>query len=424
MGERPKGDQLTGAARAAALICAVLVCGWIARTDDRHRGGGTDPMVRSDSQPNPRIIPVHVIPADLEFEQRHLALNHMALEDVRQWYARSLGGATFQSDPIVVQRSRHTFAELSADDFQAWWPLLTEEFRKYGLPWNERSDFKLLMLVQGAGGWAGADSENGGIESVAEGGETDKGEYGGVVLIGDSSASGISQGVCPVDGIEGGTVWWCNWNTYRGTIAHELGHTWGVPHPDAFLPGRPDGTRRRWDCGSDGNTVMQCHWNFPNDSLLAYEARHMRSLRFFQFGSGQQYLLLSELAPVGTSGHVELHRLGVASVSHASTAWIDGRGGGTAYPWAVVVGEGGVLWPLDAGCWVLVAQVGRARGSGGYGSAQVLVNGQQRESLMVGGEPPVELRIRVCGPGRLELRSRGERRFMTTFGNARLYPEQ
>lgn len=423
MGERQTGDKLTRAVTAPAVACTVLVCGWVASPGGDHTSPGQAGGGSRDSQPHPRVIPVHVVPADLEFEHRHLKLNTVALEDVRQWYARSLGGPTFQYDPMVVQRSRHTFAELSADDFQAWWPLLIEEFKEYGLPWNEQADFKLLMLVQGAGGWAGADSENGGIESIALAGETENGEYGGVVLIGDSSASGIARGTCPVDGIEGGTVWWCNWNTYRGTIAHELGHTWGVPHPDVFLPEEPDGTRRRWDCGRDGNTVMQCHWNFPHDSLLTYEARHLGSLGFFQFDAGPQYVLLSELPPISAVGLVELHRLDIAAATAGDVAWIDGHGGGTGYPWAVVVGNGSVLWPLEAGCWTFLADVGRARGSGGRGTGQVLVSGTERSAIDLSDGPPVELRTRVCGPGVLQLRSAGERRFRATFGNARLYPE-
>jgi hypothetical protein len=71
-----------------------------------------------------------------------------------------------------------------------------------------------------------------------------------------------------MDGTRNGTVWWCAWDTYRGTIAHELGHTWGIPHPDAFKAPGVDGSPGRWDCSVDGNTVMQCHWGFPQDSLL------------------------------------------------------------------------------------------------------------------------------------------------------------
>ena len=33
------------------------------------------------------------------------------------------------------------------------------------------------------------------------------------------------------------TAWWCSGSTYRGTVAHELGHTWGLPHPDVFTKG-------------------------------------------------------------------------------------------------------------------------------------------------------------------------------------------
>ncbi len=365
----------------------------------------------------PRVIPVYVIPNDLEFDARRIRLHVRAVEDVRMWYARALGGQTFRYDPLVVQRSRHTFAEFAADSFQAWWPLLIEEFAEYGLPWDENSDFKLLFLVQGAGGWAGGDSENGGIDSIPDAGTTKKGDLGGVVVIGDSSVSGIVNGVCPTSGITAGTVWWCNWDTYRGTIAHELGHTWGIPHPDAFLEPGADGVRPAWDCPTDGNTVMQCHWNFPYDSLLTYEAVHMRSLRFFKYGSQTQYTLLADVLPWSASQGVEVFR---PDVGEGGTAWTDGWGGGTGYPWSVSLGTGSVTWQLEGACGVLTAVIGRQRGAGGRGSVFVVADGDTLTALSVAGEPPREISVDVCDVRYLELAVQGQGRFRAVLGNVRL----
>ena len=417
VGECSAGDQLKSgfSLRGFAVVAACLVS--YVGSPAQESGESELDLLGSSEDARPRVIPVYVIPSDLEFDRDRLELNANAVEDVRQWYFRALRGYTFHYDPIIVQHSRHTFAELAADDFQAWWPLLIEEFRDYGLSWDQQSDFKLLFLVQGAGGWAGGDSENGGIDSVTEAGTVNKGDLGGVVVIGDSSVSGILNGTCPTTGITGGTVWWCNWNTYRGTIAHELGHTWGIPHPDAFLTPGADGERRAWSCPDLGNTVMQCHWGFPFDSLLDYEAVHFRSLRFFQFDAGEQYEMLSDRLPVSAAGEVVLHRL---RVEQDGVAWTDGRGAGTAYPWAVTLGNGNVSWQLGDGCYDLVTDVGRQRGAGGTANVFVIADGDTLVSETLGGGPPHELIVDVCDVDRLEVAIRGQGRFRAVLGNARL----
>ncbi len=412
LGGGAENPQLRGGAATLLVAAVTLLCGvrvaWSQDVPTRE----------------PRVIPVYLIPKDLSFDLRRLRLNVQALEDVRQWYSAALAGPTFESDPFIVHHSRHTFEEFAAHDFQDWWPLLQDEFRDRDLAWNDSADFKLLFLAQGAGGWAGADSENGGIDSVADAAKLPKGEYGGLVVIGDSSVSGILAGVCPMDGVESGTIWWCNWNTYRGTIAHELGHTWGIPHPDAFKPPGPDGRPARWDCAIDGNTVMQCHRNFPYDSLLTYEAAHFRSLRFFQGTADRQYHLLSDMLPSAIEGEVRLHRLSAATDHSGGVVWVDdpGQGSATGFSWAVVVTAGGrVEWRLPEGCATVVADVGRERGAEGDGAVEVVAGGSPLAVMPVATGWPRELVVRYCGAKTLELRSTGESTFRAVFGNARLY---
>jgi hypothetical protein len=375
----------------------------------------------------PRVVPVHLVPKDHQFDHRRLALNLAALEDVRAWYARALGGPTFVAEPFIVQRSRHTFAELADSNFQQWWPLLDQEFADYGMPWNRESGIKLLFLAQAAGAWAGADSENGGIESAAEAGGVPKGQLGGLVVIGDSSVGGVLSGACPLDGVQRGTAWWCNWDTYRGTVAHELGHTWGIPHPDAFKPRPNDSTPARWDCGVDGNTVMQCHWGFPDDSLLAYERKHFESLRYFRPVAGRGYALLADLPPTLLDGDVRIRRPVTAPARDAGdgVVWVDhpATGAATGYPWALVIASGQVGWSREvAGCGLVVVDLGREQGSGGRG--QVFFQAGQRvvvERIVAAGRPE-RLAVEYCGPEPLVFRVEGERRFRAVLGNPRLYP--
>jgi len=102
----------------------------------------------------PRVIPVYLVPRDMSLSRERLSLTVKALESVRQWYGRVLRGRTFSYDPVVVQISRHSFAEFAADSFQAWWPLLQKEFQGYGQDWED-DNTKMLWIAHGAGAWAG-----------------------------------------------------------------------------------------------------------------------------------------------------------------------------------------------------------------------------------------------------------------------------
>jgi hypothetical protein len=325
----------------------------------------------------PRVVPVYMVPADMEISRGRVKLTLAALESVRQWYARVLNGQTFRYDPLVVQRSRHSFAEFAADSFQAWWPLLQREFQGYGQDWED-DDTKMLWIAHGAGAWAGADSENGGIDSIPEAGNVSDGDLGGLAVIGDSTLGGYLAGVCPDSG-RTGSAWWCSWYTFQGTVAHELGHTWGLPHPDAFLQGFRCADSTAW-------TNMQCHWGFPFDSLLPYEQTHLRSLRHFRYDPGPQYRLLSSqrLGPSVTATQFE---------RGDSLLWVDGRGGGTGYLDGLVVNHSMVLDRMEG---VLSADIGLPRGSRESMTVSVLVNGIERyQRRLAPGDPPLPLTLTI-----------------------------
>jgi hypothetical protein len=243
---------------------------------------------------------------------------------------------------------------LAGNNFQNWWPLPDREFADYGLPWNDSSQIKLLLLAQGAGAWAGADSENGGIEQERDAGRVNRGTFGGLAVVGDSSLGGILAGVCPREGNaswrrpEGGTAWWCNWNTYRGTLAHELGHTFGLPHPDAFRTG--------FRCDSVTITNMQCHWAWPADSLLTFEKAHLRSLDFFSPDAQREWRHATPAA---------VDSLPFSTASSDAILWLLGRGRGTGYTHGVSTAlEPGharvMVWPAPPDARTFVTDVGLA----------------------------------------------------------------
>jgi hypothetical protein len=362
------------------------------------------------------VLPVYLVPRDDSFPRAGLEYHARVLEDVRRWYGRVLGGRTFVYEPLIVQVSRHSFAELAADSFQAWWPLLQREFARYGWAWNARARFKLLLLTHRAGAWAGADSENGGIDSLAQAGRVDRGNWGGFAIIGDSSVGGVLAGVCPeifhgkADS-SAATAWWCSGSTYRGTVAHELGHTFGLPHPDAFRPG--------FRCAdSTAYTIMQCHWWWEKEPLLDYEIRHLRSLDFYQFDTLPAYEVLSESCqPSAVSAQRRSLERG------DSLTWVDGRGGGTAYPWAAILaGRGARLnCTLGVGGGLLAFDLGMERGAAGRAELRVEADGRPLAQFSVEvAHAPQRIVLPLGSARRLTVRVTGGNARIV-LGNPRIY---
>ena len=374
--------------RITVLLLATLISSGAVRAQSTTHG--------------PRVIPVYMVPRGMPLSMDRLQLTVKALESAAQWYGRVLGGRTFSYDPLIVQVSRHSFAEFAADSFQAWWPLLQEEFQAYGQDWKD-DNTKVVWIAHGAGAWAGADSENGGIDSIAEAGQVDDGDRGGLAVIGDSTLGGYLAGVCPDSG-RTGTAWWCSWNTFVGTLAHELGHTWGLPHPDAFLPGFRCADSTAW-------TNMQCHWGFPFDSLLPYEQTHLTSLRYFRYRTTAPYQLLSGV-------HQHRGRFQVINVEAGdSILWVQGRGGGTGYLHGILL-NGDLSLRLEGS--TLVTEIGLPRGASQPVIVRIGSGGAERYSRRLEpGDPPLPVAIPLRRHERLTIRSDG----LIVLGNARVMPQ-
>lgn len=348
-----------------------------------------------------RVLPFYVVPKGDTVPRAEVAYTVKVLADVRRWYADATGGHTVAFVPLVIQESRSTFPQLAADSFQAWWPLLQDEFAADGLPWNRHSDFKLLLLTHRAGAWAGSDSENGGLDSAADAGKVDKGAWGGIAIIGDSSVGGVLAGVCP-DTAHGkadstvATAWWCSGSTYRGTVAHELGHTFGLPHPDAFVKG--------FRCAdSTAYTIMQCHWWWEKRALLPYERVHLASLPFFRYDTTPPFDELAERPPVEARGWSA-----VRFERGSPVAWVDGWGSGTGYLWAVRLAGPAAEATYAVRGSLFTCDAGLPRGAPGGAALEISLDGRPlAEYELDPGAPPARIALPVAGGRRLRVALRG-----------------
>lgn len=65
------------------------------------------PLEEPITQPEYRIIVIYFYPNDVTPELSYLPAINEALKVVQEWYAEQLGGRTFQYDPVIVQEGSH-----------------------------------------------------------------------------------------------------------------------------------------------------------------------------------------------------------------------------------------------------------------------------------------------------------------------------
>jgi hypothetical protein len=211
--------------------------------------------------PSYSVIPVLFSPTDWDVTsvevQDEAAAIQSAMEEIQRFYARSLGGPTFRLNDLEVVQG---FGR--KEDYHIIWngrsiyedgieftgnleAAVVEELYARGFPTppgQNEDGYSVLIFVKGAGGYAGA----------RELGNAD----GGWGILGDWCIDSL-QGSVPE-----GAYWWSGRRLQIGAAAHELGHTFGLPHPDAY-----DGN---WE-----TTVMGHWWNYPQVGLNQWERDHL-----------------------------------------------------------------------------------------------------------------------------------------------------
>jgi hypothetical protein len=215
--------------------------------------------------PDYSVVPILFSPTDWDVNsaevQREAAALRGALGDIQRFYARELGGRSFLlNDLQLVQGSG------AKESYDIFWnggniytngidlgpsmeALVVQELYSRGFPTppgQNEDGYTVLIFVKGAGGYAGG----------RELGSADA----GWALLGDWAIDSIEGAVAE------GDYWWSGARLQTGAAAHELGHAFGLPHPDSYG-------------GNNETSVMGEWWRYPNVGLNNWEIDALRTTK-------------------------------------------------------------------------------------------------------------------------------------------------
>lgn len=211
-----------------------------------------------ESQPSGsefRVAPIYLYPADQAYHPEYAAAIERAVKEVKSWY-KAQTGLEFRTAPLKVIHARHSYLEMrlganagrsaAADprQFPAWWESLQ---RETGGPASRTIEW---VFAQGGGGVA--------LASLW-------GDYRGFAIFGDWVLEPISGVREPAALHAGYATWEVRGGTPMGTTVHELGHAFGLHHPDNY----------------PGKSVMKAHWDYPETALLPHERMILRNSPWF-----------------------------------------------------------------------------------------------------------------------------------------------
>lgn len=225
---------------------------------------------------NYHVKPYLVYPSDKPMYPEYEAAVKSYLVELQNWYKAKVG-VTFTMDPLKVVRSSYTYNVIRCDPgpFDSTPPssaCLNDPKKldgNLGMYMNlaihngtEKWDQKTATLVfsAGGGGYAGANR--------------DPSNDTGWAIVGDWVLEPISGKAndwgIPCKYSDG---WQCSAEVSKGTPAHELGHAFGLPHPDTKLyPG-------------EHLSIMRWQGEYPAVGFLPYEVDFLKKSPFFALTS-------------------------------------------------------------------------------------------------------------------------------------------
>ena len=222
-------------------------------------------LYRPDARgPWPRhsVLPIYFVPTDwpigLPEVHDEAAAMYSALVRTQAFYARELGGETFVLNDLVVLQARRTALSYGIrfngrnryeDGVEIVGPMedrVVAELFERGYPTPPRlnqGDYSVVIFVKGAGGWAG--------------GRAFPSATGGWAILGDWNIDSLDGTLCPAD------YWFAGQRRQTGALAHELGHTFGLRHPDVYGE-------------ANESSIMGYWWEYPE---LGFNATDVATLR-------------------------------------------------------------------------------------------------------------------------------------------------
>lgn len=217
-----------------------------------------NPVSRSKFIVKPYLVYPVDKPAYPEYETA--VKNYM--DELQKWYCEKVG-ATFYMIPLQVVRSSYNYqtmrcgenpSQACLDDpkkLEGNWGMYMNMAIHNGVEkWEEET--VALIFSAGGGGFAGANVYS---------------NYAGFGITGDWVLEPLS-GRANDWGIpcKYGDGWQCAGGVPKGSPAHELGHAFGLPHPDNY----------------SGESIMKWHGGYPSVGFLSHEIENLRQSPFFK----------------------------------------------------------------------------------------------------------------------------------------------
>lgn len=208
------------------------------------------------------VKPYLVYPADKPAYPEYETAVRNYMEELQRWYCEKVG-VTFYMTSLQVARSSYDYqtmrcgenpSQACLDDpkkLEGNWGMYMNKAIHGGVErWDEET--AALIFSVGGGGYAGANVYS---------------NYAGFGITGDWVLEPITGRAndwgIPCKYSDG---WQCAGGVPKGSPAHELGHAFGLPHPDNY----------------SGDSIMKWHGGYPSVGFLPHEIENLRQSPFFK----------------------------------------------------------------------------------------------------------------------------------------------